>query len=213
MAFHDGELDVAHAAEVAGWVRHSSSARASLAGLAQLGELVRIAADARTGQAADGLADAVMAEIEQSERPRATAQPSRLRSPPRGRTDRLVLRAPPVADARLPGAGRARRVLRLAPWLGALSAAAAGVLLVLSARPPALESSSGIRDAAPPRNASYVAASGPRAAIAEPEVAAGAAIEAIDLGAHVGSIFMVSEGADVTPVVWVFDDDGAMERL
>jgi anti-sigma factor RsiW len=188
MAFHDGELDVAQAAEVASWVRHSSSARASLAGLAQLGELVRSAADARAGQAADCLADAVMAEIEQSEQPRASVH-------------------------RLPSAGRARKILRLAPWLGALSAAAAGVLLVLSARPPALEPSV-IRDVAPPREASYTAASGPRtAAIAEPEVAAGAAIEAIDLGAHVGSIFMVSEGADVTPVVWLFDDDGAQGRM
>lgn len=51
----------------------------------------------------------------------------------------------------------------------------------------------------------------------EPEADPSVAIEAIDFGAHGGTIFMVPSGATATPVVWVMDEpapaEGRMEQL
>jgi anti-sigma factor RsiW len=179
MRYFDGELSDAEAAEVEERLRTDRQAARLLEDLSRLSGRVQEAALARAASH-DDLADRVMLRLE--EEGRAEPKPAR--------------KQPSAVPARVAGA------IGLAV---ALAAAAAVMVLVRSPKQPALpDSGAAVSVPAPPESPI-----GPLAVADEPvdERAEGpAAIETVDFGSHAGSIFLVSEDEETTPVVWLVDE-------
>lgn len=180
MRYFDGELPPAEAAEVEERLRTDRDAARLLEDLARLSERVQDVALARAAPH-DDLADEVMRRLEQ-ELP-AESKPNH---------------APPSAWP--------TRVAGVVGLSVALAAAAAVMLQVGGPKQPALPDSGALVSASPRLAEPTI---GPLAVVNEPvdEQADGpAAIETVDFGSHAGSIFLVPEGEETTPVVWLVDE-------
>lgn len=210
MRYLDGELDEERRAEVAGQLGESEQARAKLAGLELVGELLReqVAADDR----AAGIADAVMAKLEAAAAEDESAGADVVELP--------VKQPRPEPSPSLPQPANDNRwsIYGLA---GAAAAVAAGLFLWSLTGSDEMELA-GPRRGPPP---SALASADGTEAMAEPrwpspapvaeeesddEPSAAVEVAAVDFGSHSGSVFYVSTGpehaATTTAVVWVTDD-------
>ncbi|HVU03744.1 MAG TPA: hypothetical protein VHE30_18425 [Polyangiaceae bacterium] len=122
-----------------------------------------------------------------------------------------------IADqvfARLPEpepAPRRARVVALAPVAALALAAAAAVALLVR---PVPRTSVPVAEPSAQEVAVLPSVLAPAPADEDPaEGDTGAAIESVDFGAQNGSIFMVASGPQVTPVVWLSDDDESGGRM
>jgi hypothetical protein len=207
MRYFDEELSPAEAAQVEEELLASPEGARLLADFETLGELVQESALERS-QPADDLADGVMARIELERRPDERGERAA------GPAPAPVYPLPSAAEPVLPDFRK--RFVRLS----LVMAAAAGVGLALS-RSPGRPPHADLGQGAPP-SASVVFQAAPTALASvggpgQREVASAAAIEAVDFGSHAGSIFLVLEGDETTPVVWLVDEPasslGRMEPL
>jgi anti-sigma factor RsiW len=181
MRYVDGELDANEAARVEQWLSESEEARALLRDITSIGNVVRGVAEER-GSGADSIVDSVMAQIAGGE----TVSRTRVRA----------VRAAPRKHPR-PGAA--------IPAIGLALAAAAAVTVYLRPHPSPV---SAVRErpsaALLPEPFSTTSSVPAEMAAAEPE--SGASIESVDFGAQNGTIFIVANGPQSTPVVWLMDD-------
>jgi anti-sigma factor RsiW len=184
MRYYDGELSEQEAAELERTL-DATGARV-VAGLDQLGAILRSAGEQR-GEAAGDIAGAVLERIEREEAP---------------------------APAPTPLAKPAPRWV--APAAVAVLAAAASLALFAGSglESPAPVASRAPLPAEPSHPVAVPAPPVPEPALEEEEdVAPAVAIEAVDFGSYNGAIFMVSAGAEATPVVWLTDDTPRTEPL
>lgn len=217
MLLVDDELADERRAEVEQVLASDPEARAKLAGLEWVGEVLRERAE---DERADGIADAVMARLapEQGEAP--TDQASADEQP----GEVVPLRAsrqqaPRPLDRPAAANDNARGIFALA---AAAAAVAAG--LYFWSRSGADDMSLEARRRAIPPNAIAAAEGESSGASAQPrwlreapeqdppaeEPSAAVEVASVDFGSHTGSVFYVSTGPDdaatTTAVVWVTDD-------
>lgn len=215
MRLYDGDLDDEARTDVQAAVVRDPASRAKLAALKLAGELVREEA-LRRADAADGIADRVMARIASADpdarrRDDADPAPSGKVVPLRGRGSRPDI-APPSAASNDNGA--ARRIYALAV---AAVAVAAGLMIWGKMDPPAPTALPNVptevqplpsaiaqneTETARPRPSGARSDDGPEAG--EGEV--GVQVAAVDFGARAGSIFYVPTQGRTTTVVWLADD-------
>jgi anti-sigma factor RsiW len=179
MQFADGELDASRARQVEQWLDGSADGRAVLATFEELGRLVREHASESAQQAgADGIADAVMARLEADE-------------PPGGRV--------------IPLHAERSQAGFIGYALGGLVLAAAAALVVWQvAGHPLAPAASNTPSAVPSRPELALAL----APVTDPEDREpGVSVDAIEFGAHAGTIFYVPNDTGTTTVVWLTDDD------
>jgi hypothetical protein len=184
MRYFDGELSDEEAADVEARLNSDPDAARLLTDLDRLSGLIREDALTR-GLRHDDLADAVMARLEQQSAAPASSRP------------------------KLVAPSRARRI-SAAVGISVAMAAAAAVMVRVRSLPSPHADGHGTSSALIPRE---LPASDPLAVTSRFEEeprgdAPAAAIEAVDFGAHAGSIFMVPEGEETTPVVWLVDEPG-----
>ncbi|MBI5531370.1 MAG: hypothetical protein HY898_01555 [Deltaproteobacteria bacterium] len=183
MLYADGELDQSRAAEVEAWLAGSAEGRAVVATFGELGAIVRGHADETAQQAgADRIADEVMARIDEA----------------------------PVSEG---------RVVRLQPsqphasWVGyamtGLAAAAAVAFVMWRLAGSNVSQLSSTQPTARPSQADpgLVVASAPIPASDPEDREPGVSVDAIEFGAHTGTIFYVPNDTGTTTVVWLTDDD------
>jgi anti-sigma factor RsiW len=194
MMYYDGELSAEEAASLEQRLRADPRAREVLAGLEQLGDVVRTLSERRVGAHGD-VADTVMSRLTEERRGGAAG----------GSAD-------PDASS---SASRRAAMRWAAPVVAGALALAAGFFLVLRNRVPA--------DPVAPRPTAVMTARTPEVVPGaelseqageedvEPEPAA--AIQAVDFGAHNGTIFMVSGHLGATPVVWLDESSLDSERM
>jgi hypothetical protein len=204
MRYHDGELSKEEAARVAERLGSDPESVEVLADLDRLGGHVREAALERASHH-DDLVDAIMSRIQNAD-PARPAQSA-------GSLPREGQVAPITAARRF---GRSRSV----PAVIALSvtiAAAAAVALRINQAEKAAEHAA---RPSPPAAQEVAALPAPRPSAAA-EAAEGlaadapsaAAIEIVDFGANAGTIFLVPEGEETTPVVWLDDTAPSLGRM
>lgn len=209
MMLLDGELDEPRRAEVASWAGSDAELGGKLDGLGLVSSLVREGAgvDSR----ADGIADAVMAELES---PRAASGGAE------------VVALPTRAGRRgrwLGGASAANDNSRHILWMAGLAAAVAAGLffwsragikdMPLTDGSPATAGASATAVALGPSGSGPEPKWLPPAATAEQGADEGATpvveVAAVDFGTNTGSVFYVSTGASqantTTAVIWVTD--------
>ena len=223
MQHHDGELDPEQAAELEASLTDEDAA--VLDGLSQLGDVIREHGDARAS-GADSIADDVLAKLDSDEEVDGEKQvaallrvieggangaspaPERQRQPepqpePTPEREFRSLRQPPAAYD--PKEGRAGRVFL---GLSLAAAVALGIHAIATTDYSKPEQSVASLSETVPTPATS------EAEIAEPETdLSAAAIESIDFGSQNGAIFMVSAGAETTPVVWLTDDPQSGDRM
>jgi anti-sigma factor RsiW len=182
MAYADGELDEARRAEVEAFVAATPAARAKLAAMGVVGDVVRDEAD----RPSIDLADAIFARID--------AEPA----PAPKKLPRVVV-GPPSPPSRRSANDNAFRIFSLA---AAAVAVAAGVMIWARTDPSAPVA--GLGGATGAASAALTAAPPPHtAAPYEAESEVGASVAAVDFGSNTGSIFYVPTGVAMTTVVWV----------
>lgn len=185
MAYADGELDEPRRAEVEAFLASAPGARAKLAGLAAVGDVLR----EREARVDVDLADAILARID-AEADAPAAPPKKL---PR------VQLGPPSPPSRRSANDNAFRIFSLA---AAAVAVAAGVTIWARTEPVAP-----IAAIVAPSGAASVAPAGPTPSHAtaayEADSEVGASVAAVDFGSNSGSIFYVPSGVAVTTVVWI----------
>lgn len=200
MAYYDGELSPERTRAVERWLEAEEAAfEDTYAQLADGFDLVgRVVRDdgGRAAAMAPSVADAVMARIA-AERPEAVQTPLTVVTP-----------VTPVAagvdawqrvSATQPRNKR-RTVRQLVAAVGVLAAAAACTLVVLAGQPDAPIGEE------PPVPAMLVATA-PAPTVPDPD-AAGVAVDTVDFGAKVGTIFLQrGDAASATTVVWIKDDE------
>lgn len=192
MRLHDGELDPDERASVETALATDARARDVVAGLEQIGDVVRAVVE-RTDAPSD-LVDDVMARIDAEQQGGRAPDREGLRVLEGGaRGGATPTASPPGRGARIAAAGGAFA-----------AAAAAAVVMALSGG--ATSTAVGSRPALPATAQPAVAPSAPVVGTSAEEDSSSAAIESIDFGGSNGSIFMVSAGDVTTPVVWVSDD-------
>jgi anti-sigma factor RsiW len=211
MLYVDGELDEARHRQVEAYMFHDPSSRAKVAGLDIVAGVLREGALLRS--LADGIADAVMVNIERGPADGVG-----------GENDAAPRALPTSALAaqqgtwgpfrRRPANDNTRRVVALA----AIAVAAAAVMMIW-----------GRMEAEPAPSASTTTAptevvATPSSPALDPAVAAssdgedehGVEVAAVDFGAHMGTIFYVPQGSagssPMTTVVWLSDDGPGGER-
>lgn len=208
MLFADGELDEARSAEIEAFMLRDAPMRAKLSSLHFVGALVREQTSSFDASPADGIADALMAQIAAED---ATGKSAKMgadviRFPVEGRAANDTQRASP-AQPRKRANDSARTIYLLA---AAAVAAAAGMVLwsqadsalpvarpiaaLIEAAPQAvLDTAKPVLDAPTP----------------DADVEAGVEVAAVDFGSRTGAIFYVpGEGVAsraTTTVVWVND--------
>jgi anti-sigma factor RsiW len=185
MRYFDGEMDEAEAREIEAWLEGSERGRLVVKSFERVGSAVRAIGEDAGG---DGIADAVMARLEQ---------------------ERAAGYAAPVNVASRAARPARRRLGAVAPAVGLTLAAAAAIVLFLRARTPSDVRAPHEVVAAASERPFPAAPTASEGALASADLASGAAIESIDFGAFAGTIFMVpSDPADEseTPVVWLMDD-------
>lgn len=210
MQLLDGELDAGRREQVAAQVADDEEAQAKLSGLELVGELLREHAEADSR--CDGIADAVLAELDQAE----TAE---------GGEAEVVPLPPRTERVEVPGPARVRAANDNTRSIFAIAAVAAAVAAGLffwsrggqddidlarrhrAVPPVAIAAGTGDQSAFPPTvwpsaNSSAEADEGEESGI-------GVEVASVDFGGPSGSVFYVSTGADeetTTAVVWVTDD-------
>jgi anti-sigma factor RsiW len=192
MRYFDGELSPEQAAELEEQLASDPEAERVLAGLDQIGEVVRGVALARSDAHAD-LTDRILERVAAEPRVPAARQ---------GALERVSVRPLPQKS----------RLQRAAPALiGGLALAAAAALLFERVREPVAPPAP-IVEVNPPAPAPEIPEERSVPALPEPiaeaDTAPAIAIETVDFGAHRGSIFMLQEGEATTPVVWLVDEPG-----
>lgn len=219
MALFDGELDPARAAEVEAWLDEHPRAAADyddwLRELSAVGELVRDASAARAG-AFRSVADDVLRQVAEDRRaaaasPRIGALEAAGPAEPRAGdalvpvlASRLPTRSDAVPVPRTPRRFRRPSWTTLATGVG-LVAAAAACLAVSHFKDPVI--------GAKPTTPALVAASGPLLLVASAPVWSvreqlGVAVDTVDFGARMGTIFyQPGEAASATTVVWIKDEE------
>jgi anti-sigma factor RsiW len=189
MLYADGELEAERLAEVEAWLSADAAARDKLAGLCTVSRIVREEA-LEGASGADGLADRIMAAIEEKqERPPAPPPPV----------------AAPVAN------DNGRRVLFVVATL--VAAAAAALLWV---RAPGGGPVANHRASAPEAQTVTMgqAHKPPTQPVGvEADVEHGVEVAAVDFGSTTGAVLYVPNGpSHTTTVVWLSDDsDGEDE--
>jgi anti-sigma factor RsiW len=181
MRYFDGDLDAEETARVERWISESEEARALARDLKSLGDAVRSISEDRAASS-DSIADAVMARLQE------------------GPVSRTRIRAPSARGMR-----KTRRIQAAIPAIGLALAAAAAVAVYF--RPHVRPQSAAERPAATLLPESFSAIASVAGDTAGPEPETGASIESVDFGAQNGTIFIVANGLQVTPVVWLMDDD------
>lgn len=175
MRFLDGELSPEEAADIERLLADDETARDKRAGLLLVGDILRDAVDGDTR--ADGIADAVMARLDEAPSPDEVA--------------------PKVASAK-PANDNAKIIFVLAT----AAAAVAADLFVWGNSDP-----DHVAIAPPPEPAIETASPTPTPAEAEfldaKEEAAPVEVAAVDFGSQSGSVFYVSGENAATAVVWV----------
>ena len=180
MAYADGAVAPDRAAEIERYLSTSPRARALIATFDELGARVREHAQASSSAAGD-VVDNVMTRIDAE--PNAPVR--------RGATVHPLRGAAPIAAAT------------------AALALAAGIALLVSrvADGPAsapLAASSGDPQLAP---SSALVASAPTPPAEAEDREPGVSVDAVEFGAHAGTIFYVPTDTGTTTVVWLTDDD------
>lgn len=208
MRFLDGELDEPELAELEAMLATDDQASGKIAGLEQVGDFLRetVAADDR----ADGIADAIMAQIE-DEAEAAEDEGGDVVELPRAAmldavSEEQLGEGPPAND-------NSRLIYAV---FGVAAAVAAGLFVWGSAGPsldpvamgnrPAVTTEAAAAPEPAPGEAAGLPPNG--AAVAEDEDEPVVEIAAVDFGAQSGSVFYVSAGknaAGSTAVVWVTD--------
>jgi anti-sigma factor RsiW len=182
MRYYDGELDAAAARELERKLDADAEAAAVVAGLDQLGDVLRTLSDRRAANA-DDIADSVLAKIAAEE----------------SGGD-----APPASGPRPTGRWSFPAVSAV------LAVAAVAVLWVAQQRAPQPTAPVAVTPpTVAPRAEPTVSVMPPiEQVLPVEEEPVAAAIESVDFGTHNGAIFLVSAGAEATPVVWLTDDAG-----
>jgi anti-sigma factor RsiW len=215
MMYADGELDPERRAEVAAYLDRTPSARSKLRAMEVTGALVRGGGEG-SSPLADGIADAVMARLDQA-LPEGEQRPSEASVVP------IAAAKPRAASEKVE-----RRSGRSIFALAGLAAAAAAALLVWSKSPapnggderavsvsPEASEEQTARRQAPPSPSQAVADPAGTAPSAEAQAdvespVSGVELAAVEFGKRMGSIFFVpSEAAASSPmtmVVWLADD-------
>lgn len=178
MQYLDGELDGPAAREVERLLAQSAEARALLSDFEEVGSSVR-AIGLDRARALGDVTEAVMARVSEDMGPASGAP--------------MASRVIPMARYWAPAAALA------------MAAAAAGALYFRPVRAPVPAPARVLPTlaVAPTIASSVVAADESTPGEEEP----GAEIESVDFGAHNGTIFMVATGPQVTPVVWLMDEN------
>lgn len=204
MLYLDGELDEARSRAVEARLASDSTFRAKLCGLELAAGMIRD--DALASDAADGIADAVMARIERGDAVDGNGAGARSIE----MSDLVTEAGRPAASgalARKPANDNARGIFALT----AIAVAAAAAMMVW-----------GRMEVEPPRAASTApapletVAAAPTPAVAPSaradsgEAELGVEVAAVDFGARMGTIFYVPQGSaassPTTTVVWLSDD-------
>lgn len=209
MAYYDGELPEDRAREVERWLE------AEEAGLDEVYERMADGFDlvgrfvrddgVRTASAAPSIADAVMARLaaeKTTERARLAEVPLAPAAPDaRPKLVRVDADVPTLhqLSASQPRSKR-RTVRQLVAAAGVLAAAAACLMVVLAG-----QSDAPIGEEPPVPT--LLVATAPVLAAPDPD-AAGVAVDTVDFGAKVGTIFLQrGDAASATTVVWIKDDE------
>jgi hypothetical protein len=192
MAFYDGELDEARAREVRSWLAANGEGAALVDNFRTLGRQVRRAAPSPAPP--PDLTDRIFAALDAE----PAAPPAVPQVAPAEKLAPVLTLRPAAEPAAAPPRAlpAARRALRWAPLsaAGMVLAAAASLLLWFSPGGGSLSGGPG--------------ASGKPTA---PRVA-GIDVNAVDFGAHMGSIYFVANDSQATPVLWIDDDDDDDDR-
>jgi hypothetical protein len=220
MLYADGELEEGRCREVEAYVTRDARCRAKVAGLEIVGAVFR----ERAGEtsAADGIADAVMARIQEEARSGASAGAratvngadgsGEARAVGSAELSSIAGGAVPKATStpfeHKPANDNARRIFTLA----ALAVAAAAAMMIwgrTEGEPPPIAST--VRPAATAVEAPVQPEPTPTV-LAEPAPAAqpGVEVAAVDFGVRVGTIFYIPTGSaassETTTVVWLSDE-------
>lgn len=185
MCYFDGELSAERMAEVEAWLEHDASSRDTLASLSLSRRLIGDLEEQRQAGASDSIADAVMARIEAPDRgePNKAGQVVELRAKPQPRGWPLAVVA-----------------------FGGLAAAAAVALLVWQLAGQFIVQAPSASRSSVPAGASQVLASAPPG-ISDQDQEPTVSVDAVDFGAHTGTIFYVPTDTGTTTVVWLADDE------
>lgn len=182
MAYADGELEPERAAEIEKYLSTSEEGRALVGTFGELGNLVRDHAEGAAQRAgADAIAHEVMKRIEGE---------------------------PPASMRRPASVHRLRHLAPVAAATAALALAAAVALVVSSMGPspdPNLRASSSASTR--PSSTGVLVASAPTPAPDTEDKEPGVSVDAVEFGAHAGTIFYVPTDTGTTTVVWLTDDD------
>lgn len=185
MAYFDGELSSERAARIEQVLGRDPEASALLTEWTRVGGVVRGWAE-RVSEARGAAADEIMCQLQSQ------------------RAARTVVPLPVGAGSGRSVSKTARAPARLAWWQATSAAVAVAAAAFLVVRAAGFDS-----HLAPttdtPKSREWLGLSG-RDGQPGAEEQPGAAIETLDLGEHQGTIFLVSAGSEVTPVVWVQDD-------
>jgi anti-sigma factor RsiW len=194
LLYYDGELSDEEAADLEQRLRADPRAHEVLAGLEQLGDVVRTLSERRVGAHGD-VADAVMSRVADERRERGAASGS----------------AHPEASSSASGRAAMRWA---APIVAGALALAAGLVLVLRSREPVEPVAPRPTAVMTPRAPEVIPGTelSEQAGQEDVEPQPAAAIQAVDFGAHNGTIFVVSGHQGATPVVWL-DDSSLDERM
>lgn len=178
MQFLDGELGEAESREIEALLAESAEARAFISDLEEVGSNVRSIGLDRALPLSD-LTEPIMSRIARDGAPAES---------PRGSPGSVV-----------------RMARYWAPAAALAMAAAAAWLVYLRPVqvPPRASSRATSTAEAPVAAPSMVGVTEP----AESDEETGAEIESVDFGAHNGTIFMVASGPQLTPVVWLMDEN------
>lgn len=198
MAYYDGELSPERTREVERWLADEEAALddayGQLAdGLDLVGRVVRDAT-ARTASAAPSAVDGIMAKIAAE---RAAAAPPALVAPiVRQDADVDTLLRLSAAQPR----SKRRTVRQIVAAVGVLAAAAACMVVVLAGQADAPIGEE-------PPVPTMLVATAPVLVVPDPG-SSGIAVDTVDFGAKVGTIFLQrGDAASATTVVWIKDDE------
>lgn len=177
MQYLDGELEEAEAKEMERLLAESAEARALFSDLEEVGSTVRAIGMDRAHAVGD-LTDAIMSRVSKE-------------AGPGGGAGDVKSRVVPMARYWAPAAALA--MAAAAAWAVYLRPVRTSVPVLPSTVLPTLAVAPTLTP--------------PVAATEEAEEEPGAEIESVDFGARNGTIFMVATGPQVTPVVWLMDEN------
>lgn len=186
MAYGDGELDDVRRAEVEAYLLTSPAARAKIASLELVGELLREHERDAVAPSED-LVDAIMRRVKAAPEDVSHGSPALVAAP------------------------RSRRAandntVRIFAVAAAAVAMAAGLAIWARVDGPPLPSAFGVPSGRAVVSAALLSDSSHVAVSVETEAEVGASVAAVDFGSNTGSIFYVPNAATVTTVVWVAEN-------